>query len=43
LGARARHPAKIEITAVALMGGIDVIVSNGVEVDLSDFAVMGAN
>ncbi len=34
---------EIEITAVALMGGIDVIVSNGVEVDLSGFAVMGAN
>jgi hypothetical protein len=28
---------------VALVGGIDVIVSNGVEVDLSGFAVMGAN
>ena len=34
---------KIEITAVAVMGGIDVIVPDGVEVDLSGFALMGGN
>jgi len=35
--------SQIEITAFAVMGGIDVIVPQGVEVDLSGFALMGAN
>jgi len=34
---------ELVITAVAVMGGIDVIVPEGVEVHLSGFAVMGGN
>jgi Domain of unknown function (DUF1707)/Cell wall-active antibiotics response 4TMS YvqF len=34
---------EIAVTAVTVMGGIDVIVPEGVEVDLSDFALMGGN
>jgi hypothetical protein len=34
---------EIEITAVTVMGGIEVVVPEGVEVDLSDFALMGGN
>ncbi|MDQ1404031.1 MAG: hypothetical protein QOG03_2347, partial [Actinomycetota bacterium] len=32
---------EIEITAVAFMGGIDIVVPEGVEVDLGGFAFMG--
>lgn len=34
---------EIHITAVTVMGGIEVIVPEGVEVDISDFALMGGN
>jgi Domain of unknown function (DUF1707)/Cell wall-active antibiotics response 4TMS YvqF len=34
---------EIEMTAVSVMGGVEVIVPEGVEVDLSDFALMGGN
>jgi Domain of unknown function (DUF1707)/Cell wall-active antibiotics response 4TMS YvqF len=34
---------ELSITAVAVMGGVDVIVPEGVEVDLSDVALMGGN
>jgi hypothetical protein len=34
---------ELVITAVAVMGGIDVLVPDGVEVDLGGFAVMGGN
>ena len=34
---------EITITAVAIMGGIDVIVPAGVEVELSGLAIMGGN
>jgi Domain of unknown function (DUF1707)/Cell wall-active antibiotics response 4TMS YvqF len=34
---------ELVITAVALMGGINVIVPEGIEVDLGGFALMGAN
>jgi Domain of unknown function (DUF1707)/Cell wall-active antibiotics response 4TMS YvqF len=34
---------QIEITAVSIMGGIEVIVPEGVEVELSGFALMGGN
>jgi Domain of unknown function (DUF1707)/Cell wall-active antibiotics response 4TMS YvqF len=34
---------EIEITAVTVMGGIEIIVPEGVEVDLNDFALMGGN
>ncbi|MEJ7798155.1 MAG: DUF1707 domain-containing protein [Solirubrobacteraceae bacterium] len=34
---------ELVITAVAVMGGIDVIVPEGVEVQLSGFALMGGN
>jgi hypothetical protein len=33
----------VEVTAIALMGGIDVIVPEDVEVELGGFALMGAN
>jgi uncharacterized protein DUF1707/cell wall-active antibiotic response 4TMS protein YvqF len=35
--------AEIVITAVSIMGGIDVIVPDGVEVELNGFALMGGN
>jgi hypothetical protein len=34
---------ELVITAVALMGGIDILVPDGVEVDLGGFALMGGN
>jgi hypothetical protein len=34
---------ELVITAVAVMGGIDVLVPDGVEVDLGGFALMGGN
>jgi hypothetical protein len=34
---------ELVITAVAVMGGIDVLVPEGVEVDLGGFALMGGN
>jgi hypothetical protein len=34
---------EIHITAVTVMGGIDIIVPEGVDVDLSDVALMGGN
>jgi len=34
---------EIEITAVTVMGGIEVIVPEGVQVELNDFAIMGGN
>ncbi len=34
---------ELVITAFALMGGVDIVVPEGVEVDLSGFALMGAN
>ncbi len=34
---------ELVITAFALMGGVDVIVPDGVEVQLSGFAIMGGN
>jgi hypothetical protein len=34
---------EIRITAVAIMGGIDVIVPAGVEVEVSGLAIMGGN
>lgn len=34
---------ELVITAFALMGGVDVIVPEGVEVQLSGFAIMGGN
>jgi hypothetical protein len=32
---------EIEITAVAVMGGVDIVVPEGVEVELTGFALMG--
>jgi len=34
---------ELVITAVAVMGGIDVLVPDGIEVDLGGFALMGGN
>ena len=34
---------ELVITAFALMGGVDIIVPEGIEVDLGGFALMGAN
>jgi hypothetical protein len=34
--------AEVEITAVAVMGSVEIIVPEGVEVDLTGFAFMGA-
>lgn len=34
---------ELVITAFALMGGVDIIVPQGIEVDLGGFALMGAN
>jgi hypothetical protein len=34
---------ELVITAIAVMGGVDVIVPDGVEVDLGGFALMGGN
>jgi uncharacterized protein DUF1707/cell wall-active antibiotic response 4TMS protein YvqF len=34
---------ELVITALAVMGSVDVVVPEGVEVDLSGFALMGAN
>ena len=34
---------EVEITAVAVMGGIDVTVPDGVHVEMSGFALMGGN
>jgi hypothetical protein len=33
----------VTITAIAIMGGVDVIVPDGVAVEMSGFALMGAN
>jgi predicted membrane protein len=35
--------ADVEITAVSIMGGIDILVPDGVFVEVSGLAVMGAN
>lgn len=41
-GAEVAGP-EITITAVAIMGGIDVVVPDGVEVELDGFDLMGAH
>ena len=34
---------ELVITAIALMGGVEIVVPEGIEVDLGGFALMGAN
>ena len=36
-------PGELRITAFAFMGGVEVIVPEGVDVELTGFAIMGAN
>jgi hypothetical protein len=36
-------PGELRITAFALMGGVEVIVPDGIDVELTGFAIMGAN
>jgi hypothetical protein len=34
---------ELVITAFAVMGGVDIVVPDGIDVDLSGFALMGGN